>query len=218
MKLLAHKYANRSSQIITIHEALRLKRKFPDEWEGRHFYDITKLRPMVPVDRGVRSSSFSFLGGGGGGHGQGSKGIAHELVQDYVCQLQAWPIKVYGKEFMLKIESALDEWLVSDSTTGANYLVDCKLTLAEDSDLYRESSGCVGIEITDTHKTTPKKRKALARTGLMVMELQMIPDWHVPNEVKITSDELKLLRARITGFLNKGTWLSCLAKPSSVRI
>lgn len=46
----------------------------------------------------------------------------------------------------------------------------------------------------------------------------MIPDWHVRNELEISSDELKVLRARITGLLNKGTRLSCLSKPSYVRI
>lgn len=218
MKLLAHKTADFDSPIITIHEALRLKRKYPEEWEGRHFFDIIKLRPMVPVDRGAKSSSFAFLGGCGGGHGMGSKGIAHELVQDYVCKLRMWRIKVFGKDFLLRIESTSNEWPVHDLHTGLNYAVDCQLVLTPDSDLYCETFGVIGVEITATHKTSHRKKKALDRIGLIVLELQMIPDWHVPNEMEITSDELKVLRARISGLLNKGTWLSCLSKPSYVRI
>lgn len=72
--------------------------------------------------------------------------------------------------------------------------------------------------VTDTHKTGPRKKKALTRAGLVILELQMIPDWHVVNDVEITSEELKLLRARIFGFLNKGAWLGCLCKPAHVRI
>lgn len=218
MKLLAHKSADFDSPIITVHEALRLRRNYPEAWEGRHFYDIIKLRPMVPVDRGTKSSSFAFLGGCGGSHGHGSKGIAHELVQDYICKLRTWRVRVYGKEFLLRIESASDEWPVHDLDTGLNYSVDCKLVLAPDSDLYGETFGLVGVEITATHKTRHRKAKALARIGLIVLELQMIPGWHVRNELEISSDELKILRARITGLLNKGTRLSCLSKPSYVRI
>jgi hypothetical protein len=97
MKLLAHKSADFDSPFITVHEALRLRRYSAENWEGRHFYDLIKLRPMVPVDRGAKSSSFAFLGGGGGGHGMGYKGIAHELVQDYVCKLRTWRVRVYVK-------------------------------------------------------------------------------------------------------------------------
>jgi len=50
------------------------RRQYPEEWEGKHFYDLIKLRPMVPVDRGAKSSSFAYLGGSGDGHGKGSKG------------------------------------------------------------------------------------------------------------------------------------------------
>lgn len=218
MKLLAHKSADFDSPIITVHEALRLRRNYPEEWEGRHFYDIIKLRPMVPVDRGAKSSSFAFLGGSGEGHGMGSMGIAHQLVQAYLCKLQTWRIKVFGKDFLLRIESASDEWNVPDILTGVKYSVDCQLVLAPDSDLYYETSGVIGVEITATHKTGNVKRKALARAGHVILELNMIPDWHVPNEVRITSDELKVLKARINGLLNKGTRLSCLSKPSYVRI
>lgn len=44
----------------------------------------------------------------------GSKGIALELFQDYVCKLRTWRVRVYGKEFQLQIESASAEWPVHD--------------------------------------------------------------------------------------------------------
>jgi len=125
---------------------------------------------------------------------------------------------VFGKEFLLRIDETSDEWSVHDDRSGLNYSVDCQLGLSPDSDLYYETSGVIGIEVTDTHKTGPRKQKALARAGHVILELQMIPDWHVANDVKITSEELKLLRARIFGFLNKGTRLGCLCKPAHVRI
>jgi len=218
MKLLAHQTEDFDSPIVTVHEALRLRRQCQEEWEGRPFFDIIRLRPMVPVDRGARSSSFAFLGGAGGGHSLGSKGIAHELVQEYVCKLRTWPIKVFGKEFLLRIDSAADEWRVQDPQTGTPYFVDCQLVLTPKSDLYHETGGILGVEVTDTHKTGQRKKKALARAGQVVMELQMIPDWHIPNELAATSEELRLLRARIRGLLHKGTRLSCLCKPPGVLI
>lgn len=218
MKLLAHKSADFESPIVTVHEARRLRRQYPEEWEGRPFFDIIRLRPMVPVDRGVRSSSFAFLGGGGDGHGLGSKGIAHELVQEYVCKLRTWPIRVFGKEFVLRMESTTDEWRVRDDQAGITYSVDCRLNLTPDSDLYLETGGILGVEVTGTHKTGQRKMKALTRAGQVILELQMIPDWHITNELEVTSEELRLLGARIKGLLNKGTRLSCLCKPPNVRI
>ncbi len=219
MKLLAYQKADFSSPIITVHEALRLRRQFPEEWEGKHFYDLIKLRPIVPVDRGAKSSIFAYLGGSGDGHGKGSKGIAHELVQEYVCKLLTWRIRLFGKEFMLKIEETSDEWPVHDDRSGLNYSVDCQLVLSPDSDLYYETSGVIGIEVTDTHKTGPRKKKALTRAGLVILDLQMIQDWHVATDATITSKDLNLLRRRIFGFLNKGTTgLGCLCKPAHVRI
>ena len=218
MKLLAHQSEDFESSIVTVHEALRLRRQYPEEWEGSLFFDIIRLRPMVPVDRGARSSSFAFLGGAGGGHSLGSKGIAHELVQEYVCKLRTWPVRVFGKEFLLRIESAADEWRVQDPKTGSTYFVDCRLALAPDSDLYQETGGTLCVEVRDTNKTSHRKQKALARAGQVVMELQMIPDWHIPNELEATSEELRFLRARIRGLLHKGTRLSCLCKPPRVRI
>jgi hypothetical protein len=218
MKRLAHAVPNFGSSIVTVHQALALRKNEPEEWEGKPFYDIISLRPMVPVNRGEKSSSFAFLGGGGNGHGQGSKGIAHEFVQEYVCKLRQWNVRVFGKEYNLTIDSSVDEWGVTDPLHGKNYYIDCLLNLAPDSDLYIESGGRIGIEVTDCHPTGYAKKKSLTRAGLIVFEIKTIDDWHIRNEMEITSDSLRSLRARINGFLNKGTRLSCLCKPVNVRI
>ena len=218
MKLLAHISKSFDSQIVTVYEVFALRLENPEVWEGKEFYDIIKLRPMTPVNRGKKSSSFAFLGGGGNGHGLGSKGIAHELVQEYICKLQAWTVKIYGKEFSLQIESSEDEWHVKDSLYGKNYFVDCVLYLSPESDLFEVSGGKIGIEVTDSHKTGFAKRKALARAGHVVLELNLIQDWHITNEMKVSSDDLKVLRSRINGFLRKGSHLTCLTKPDDVRI
>jgi hypothetical protein len=67
---------------------------------------------MVPVDRGAKSSSFAYLGGAGNGHGNDSKGIAHELVQEYICKLETWRIRLFQKDFTLKVAKSSDEWAV----------------------------------------------------------------------------------------------------------
>ncbi len=172
---------------------------------------------MSPVNRGEKSSSFAFLGGGGNGHGLGSKGVAHELVQVSICNIESWPIKLYGKEYLLRIESSEDEWCIKDSKYDKNYYVDCVLNLSPESDLYAETGGRIRIEVTDSHETGPVKIRALKRAGHVVLELKMIRDWHIPNETKITSGELKLLRARINGFLRKGSYLKSLVQPYNVR-
>jgi hypothetical protein len=116
MKTLAHKFNSFESDIITVNDALSLKKMFPDEWESRDFYDIIKLRPMFPVDRKENSSSFTFRNSHGGGHGKGSKGITHELVQEYLCKRENYCFKIYGKEINLKIANSFDEWHVFDPT------------------------------------------------------------------------------------------------------
>ncbi len=120
-------------------------------------------------------------------------------------------------EYLLQIESSEDEWCVKDSKYDKNYYVDCVQNLSPESDLYAETGGRIGIEVTDTHATGPSKIKALKRAGHVVFELKMIPDWHIANETKITSGDLKLLRARINGLLLKGSYLSSLAQPFNVR-
>lgn len=159
MKLLAYTQNNFASKIVTIYDALDLRITDPEKAENSEYYDIIGLRPMIPVDRGRNSSSFSYLNGEGAGHGKGSKGIGHELVQEYICKLDTWQFKIYGKPYCLKITSAVDEWLVRSSQDGSKYYVDCMLTLAEDSDLYAETGGRIGIEVTATHPVWPKKRK-----------------------------------------------------------
>jgi hypothetical protein len=213
MKVLAHKSADFDSPIITVHEALRLRRNYPEEYAGKHFFDITRLRPMMPVNRRAKSSSFAFLAGYGGGHEMGSKGIAHKLVQDSVCKLRTWQIKVFEKVFQLRIASSCGEWRVTDPKTGISYYVDCRLNLAPGSDLYEETGGVIGIEVTDMHKTGHTKKKSLERSGRLILELKMIPDWHVPNEIESTPEDLRQLRARIGGLLNKGTRLNRLCTP-----
>jgi hypothetical protein len=56
MKLLAHKSADFESPIVTVHEALRLRRQYPEEWEGRPFFDIIRLPSGVFGNKGTRLS------------------------------------------------------------------------------------------------------------------------------------------------------------------
>jgi len=213
VKRLAYVEEKFESEIVSVHEALKLKKKCPEKWEHAIFYDLIGLRPMKAVDRGYKSSSFSFLNGVGSGHGNGSKGIAHELVQEYICKLKFWKVRLYGKNFNIRIESAIDEYLIQNSQQGRKYYVDCFLKLYPSSDLYNESGGMIGIEVTDTHAVGLAKRKALWESGKVILELKMIEDWHVPNDKTLMPDDLHKLRARIRGFLKKGTYLGCICKP-----
>jgi hypothetical protein len=56
MKLLAHKSADFESPIVTVHEALRLRRQSPEEWEGRPFFDIIQLSIRLFGNKGTRLS------------------------------------------------------------------------------------------------------------------------------------------------------------------
>ena len=216
MKKIAHKYNNFDSDIITVEEALDLKKKFPDDWENRDFYDIIKLRPMFPVKRKGDSSSFTFRNSKGGGHGKGSKGIAHELVQEYLCKRDSYSFKIYGKEINLKIENAFDEWCVVDSETSRRVFVDCCLELSSDCEQFDSLGPRVGFEITDTHKTGNRKRRLLERQGIFVFEIITIPDWHIPNEARPTPRDINRLRARIKGYLDSLQIAEVLSRPSFI--
>ena len=217
MKKLAHKFNSLESDIITVDDALSLKKRFPDEWESRYFYDIIKLRPMFPVDRKGDSSSFTFRNSQGGGHGKGSKGITHELVQEYLCKRDSYSFKAYGKEIHLKIENAFDEWHVFDpNDSSRKAYIDCCLELSEDCEWYAKLGPRVGFEITDTHKTGYRKRKLLNELGIFVFEIVTIKDWHIPNDSKPKKEDIYKLRARIKGYLNSVQRVEVLSQPSFI--
>jgi hypothetical protein len=217
MKKLAHKYNSFESDIITVDDALFLKKKFPDDWETRDFYDIIKLRPMFPVDRKGNSSSFTFRNSQGGGHGKGSKGIAHELVQEYLCKREQYSFKVYGTEIDLKIANAFDEWHVFDPSNNVRKAyIDCCLELSPDCEWYEKLGPKVGFEITDTHKTGYRKRKLLEELGIFVFEIVTIRDWHISSDSKPRKEDIYKLRARIKGYLDSLQRVEVLSKPSYI--
>ena len=214
MKLLAHQYPDHSSPIITVHEALRLQHQYPEIWKKRCFYDLTLLRCLLPIDRGA-DSTFAYPSNSClKGHGKISKGIAHELVLNYICKDETWPVKLNGKEYVLKIHAAIDEFLLESFRTRENCLIDCHMFLSTKSELYKETSGRLGVEVTPPFWWMKffKKRK-LEKFDLTMFELKMLPEWYVADPVNITTEEIGQLQGKITDYLNSGAELTCLYDP-----
>ena len=218
MRLLAHLYPDHSSPIITVHEALRLQRQYPEEWGRRYFYDLTVLRYLLPIDRGA-ASTFAYPKNCWVGYGLHSKGIAHELVLNYICNNETWPVKLNGKKYLLKIHAAIDEYFITDFQTGKTCLVDCHMFLKTWSELYKETGGRIGIEVTHPIWWMKffKKRK-LEKFGQTVFELKMLPEWHVADPVNFTIEEIEQLQGKISDYLNSGAKLTCLYKPGYARL
>jgi hypothetical protein len=217
MKKLAYKFNNHNSDIITVNQALNLKRSNPDCWDEHDFYDIVKLRPMRPVNRKGDSSSFSFKGQTGSKHGKGSKGVAHELVQQYLCLRKDFSFKVYGKIIDLKVKNAFEEWHVFDpEKPSRKAFVDCCLELDPECKWYDFFGGKIGFEVTDTHETGNRKKKLFKDLDLFVFELTTIDEWHIKNDEKVTSEQLKTLRARIIGYLNSVQSMAVLSQPRRI--
>ena len=218
MRLLAHMYADHSSSIITVHEALRLRRQCPEKWGGRYFFDLILLRPLRPIDRGA-ASTFAYPTGCLEEYGKNSKGIAHELVLKFICRQDTWPVKLYGKEYLVEKSSAIDEYFVVDYFTRKTCLVDCHMFLTPKSGLYKETTGRIGIEVTNPIWWTKFfKKRALEKFDLTVLELKMLPEWYVADPVNITTEEVKQLQEKISGFLCREAKLTCLCKPAYVKI
>lgn len=217
MRLLAHLYSDHSSPIITVHEALRLQRQYPEEWGRRYFYDLILLRYLLPIDRGA-ASTFArpkgFME-----YGQNSKGIAHELVLNYICNNETLPVKLNGKEFLLKIHAAIDEYFITDIQTRKTCLVDCHMFLKTRSELYEETAGRLGIEVTHPIWWMKFfKKRTLEKFDLTVFELKMLPEWHVADPVNFTIEEIEQLQGKISDYLNSGAKLTCLYKPGYARL
>ena len=217
MRLLAHLYPDYSSPIITVHEALRLQRQYPEEWGRRYFYDLILLRYLLPIDRGA-ASTFArpkgFME-----YGQNSKGIAHELVLNYICNNETLPVKLNGKEFLLKIHAAIDEYFITDIQTRKTCLVDCHMFLKTRSELYEETAGRLGIEVTHPIWWMKFfKKRTLEKFDLTVFELKMLPEWHVADPVNFTIEEIEQLQGKISDYLNTGAKLTCLYKPGYARL
>lgn len=217
MRLLAHLYPDHSSPIITVHEALRLQRQYPEEWGRRYFYDLILLRYLLPIDRGA-ASTFAHPKGFME-YGQNSKGIAHELVLNYICNNETLPVKLNGKEYLLKIHAAIDEYLITDIQTRKTCLVDCHLFLKTRSELYEETAGRLGIEVTHPIWWMKFfKKRTLEKFDLTVFELKMLPEWHVADPVNFTIEEIEQLQGKISDYQNSGAKLTCLHKPGYARL
>ena len=160
MKKLAYKFKNFQSDIINIDEALRLRKNNPGYWENKSFFDLVKLEEMFPVARKKGSSSFSFRNSGRVGHNNGSKGIAHELMQELICKSDSLRLRIYGKEIDLTLKNGFDEWLVRDEKRDKKVFVDCCLELDEKSNYFEEFGGKVGIGLKPRKpQTTACQRK-----------------------------------------------------------
>jgi hypothetical protein len=205
MKKLALLEKRFDSEIIHISEACKLKIEKPFEYEKKEYYDIIKLRPMFAVTRNGGNSSFSYKSGyGSTGHGNGSKGIAHELVQEYVCRLKEFEFEIFKKKFKIKIREAQDEYPIK-STKGTSdkiHFIDCMLMLDQSCEFYELFDGRIGIEVTDKHDTTNRKLKLFEENKLFVLELEIIRDWHIRNDELVNREDIMKLRARIKGYLN----------------
>ncbi len=204
MKILAYTEPNAQGELLTIHEALRRRIHDPDRWEGKIYYDIIRSRPMVAVKRGTHekdSSSFSFQGGLGSGHGRGSKGIVHELAQDFLCRQETFRFSLFKHSFVAEIEQAIDEVQIRDSNDPARTAyVDVMLYLRQESDVREKFGDRIAIEITDTHNNTKRKEKLFRDLGISALEVKIPSDWHVPNLTTVTSQEVQTLKRRIAAF------------------
>ncbi len=204
MKILAYTEPNAQGELITVHEALRRRIHDPDHWEGKVYYDIIRSRPMVAVRRGAPdkdSSSFSYQGGSATGHGRGSKGIVHELAQDFLCRQGTFRFSLFKHSFVAEIEQAVDEVRIVDPDNPARTAyVDVMLHLRKESDAHKKFGDRIAIEITDTHESTLRKQKLFRDTGLSALEVKVPAEWHIQNLTTVTSQELEKLKRRIEAF------------------
>lgn len=217
MKKLAHIYKDFDSDIITINDAIRLRNKNPEK--HKFFYDLVALRYLIPVERKNGSSSFSFLTTpSNNGQGGGGKGISHELIQAILCRRPELRFRIFGKEIHLKIKSAIDEWLVRDPENSEKIIfVDCRLELDPKCEWFEKLGHQIGIEVTDTSKTGKAKIEILKRSGIFVLELKMLKDWHIPHADTPSSADIKSLQRRVEGYLSKTPSLTALT-PAKVFI
>jgi hypothetical protein len=199
MKILAYTDKNKS-ELVTVHEALRRRRYQPDQWEKHTYYDIVKLREMTPVERG-KSSSFSFKNGTSVGHGNGSKGIAHELAQQFLCLEQKLSFSLFKKDFDVMVGCSEDEAHIADPNDKARFgYVDVMLHIDLNCPNYSLFSGHIAIEITDSHKSTFRKLKLYKDLSITAIEVVIPDSWHVRNDRQVTAAQLKHLEARVRGF------------------
>ena len=204
MKILAYTAPDCQGELVTVYEALRRKQSDPDNWEGKIYYDIFRSRPMFAVKRtdGEKdSSSFSFQGGAGAGHGRGSKGIAHELAQDFLCRQAQFKFSLFKKSFVATVANAEDEvHIVDPNNANRSAYVDVMLSLAQNCPMREKFGDSIAIEITDTHKNTQRKVKLFKDLGIGALEVKIPVDWHISNETTVSTAELEHLKKRIAGF------------------
>lgn len=177
MKYLAYTAPDYQGELITIYEALRRRESDPDHWEGRIYYDIIRSRPMVAVKR-LGKSSFSFQGGAGGGHRRGSKGIAHELAQEFLCKQTLFKFNLFNKSFIATVETADDEARIVDPNNPNRVAyVDVMLSLAQSCPMRERFGDRIAIEITDTHENSRRKKMLFKDLKIGAIEVRIPTDW-----------------------------------------
>ena len=159
MKILAHISNNYNSDIYPINLACWLKKNKPEDWESRDYYDLAKLRPMRPSCRKDGGSSYSYKPGTNPpGHGRGSKGIAHELVQEYICRLEGsmWQFQVFDNNFNENIQRVEDEYTITDPDDPENY----RNFIFNLSNSNREFYGAVSCGVSDINDAEDDQEKS----------------------------------------------------------
>ncbi|BHH85823.1 hypothetical protein LA52FAK_41120 [Desulforhopalus sp. 52FAK] len=122
---------------------------------------------------------------------------------------------VHGKEITIEIESASDEWKICDPVhSDKKVYVDCCFNLDPDYKYYGNIGSPIGIEVTDTSKTSRTKINILKRSGFFILEIEMLADWHIPNGTKVSSSDIDFLKRRINGYLSKRPTLKALTPPA----
>jgi len=210
MKRLAHVENDRGSEIISIWEAAHRKRNNPRIWDGHTYYDIARLRPMSARTTGKNEITFAYKPGyGPPGHGEGSKGIAHELVQEHMCHLQDWHVTILNREIDLSFEKVEDEILYTHPETNEKIYVDCVATLKPTSPFVSVFGSEIAIEVVDKHDISLTKQQILQELGVTTFKFKVFEEWHIKtaDEPFKTVDDIRVLRNRINGALEKASTL-----------
>ena len=204
MKILAYRDMT-GDDIISVHQAIRLRESDPINYEGRRYYHLIDRRELIPTKRvrnGVDSSSFAFEDApGGDGHGRGGMGIAHALAQiflrDEANRTGLVRIELFKKDFTLEVERSRLEVTFAHAPSGRRFVADVVYTLRPNS----EGSAIFGreliAEVTDQHACSLTKIRLFKEMGISAIELKLMPSFHIENDITMTSDALESLRRKI---------------------
>jgi hypothetical protein len=203
MKYLAHTNLDVESKIIHIYNVVNgLNSKNASAWEGKTYYSLKYLTPMIAKTKSIKNSPhFAFKKGSGGNENSGGgESAVHDYSKFVIYNNKFIHLKVFETEDTLFFSEVLIEYPFEKK-----YVVDLYVCVAKENKFDLPVGSHLAIELVYTNDVKPSKIQYFRNKNIPLIRIE------VYKEIELSKDyDLNLLQKRLEGYFSKtryGKWL-----------